>query len=123
MQKRRVIYKLVGLALVGLGVLGLFLPLLPTTPLLLLAAACFARSSEYWHRWLLNHRIFGPIIHNWQERRCIPLRTKLVSMLLVVLFGGWAVGFAIENPVLRIVAASLILTGLIYVVRIPACRD
>ena len=123
MQKKRALYLAAGFILVGLAVLGIFLPLLPTTPLLLLAAGCFSRSSERWHRWLLQHRLFGPIIHNWQERRCIPKRAKIVSILMVVLFGGWAVGFAIEPPILRTIGALLVLTGLIVVIRIPVCRD
>ena len=123
MRNRRTIYLIAGFILVGLAVLGIFLPLLPTTPLLLLAAACFSRSSERCHQWLLNHRTFGPIIRNWHENRCIPRRAKIISILMVVLFGGWAVGFAIEPPVLRVIAALLILTGLISVIRIPVCRD
>ena len=123
MQNRRTMYKVAGFVLVGLAVLGIFLPLLPTTPLLLLAAACFSRSSERWHQWLLNHRTFGPIIRNWHERRCMPRRAKTVAVLMVILFGGWAAGFAIEQPVLRIAAAILILTGLVCVLRIPVCRD
>lgn len=123
MNNRRAIYLIAGFMLVGLAVLGIFLPLLPTTPLLLLAAACFSRSSERWHRWLLNHRTFGPIIRNWHENRCIPRRVKTVSIGMVVLFGGWAVGFAIKPPVLRVIAALLILTGLITVIRLPVCRD
>ena len=123
MLDRKALYKVAGFMLVGLGVLGIFLPLLPTTPLLLLAAACFSRSSERWHRWLLNHRTFGPIIHNWHARRCIPLKAKALAIVMVVLFGGWTVGFAIEPPILRIIAAILVLTGLVCVVRIPVCRD
>jgi len=119
MQNRRALYLAAGFMLVALAVLGIFLPLLPTTPLLLLAAACFSRSSERWHRWLLNHRAFGPIIRNWHERRCIPRRAKVVSILMVVLFGGWSVGFVIEPPILRIIATLLILTGLICVIRLP----
>ena len=123
MHNKRMLYLMAGFILVGVAVLGIFLPLLPTTPLLLLAAACFSRSSERWHRWLLNHRVFGPIIKNWDERRCIPRRAKAVSILMIVLFGGWAVGFAIDPPVLRMIGAALVLTGLICVLRIPICRD
>jgi uncharacterized membrane protein YbaN (DUF454 family) len=123
MQHRRAVYLVAGFVLVGLAIVGIFLPLLPTTPLLLLAAACFSRSSERCHRWLLNHRTFGPIILSWQESRCIPRRAKAVSIGMVVLFGGWAVGFAVEPPVLRVAAAALILTGLIFVIRIPVCKD
>ena len=123
MLNKRTLYKVTGFILVGLGVVGIFLPLLPTTPLLLLAAACFSRSSERWHRWLLSHHIFGPIIRNWQENKCIPRRAKLISIVMVVLFGGCSIGFAIEPPILRVLAAILILTGLVCVIRIPVCRD
>ena len=123
MQNKRTLYKVTGFTLVGLGVVGIFLPLLPTTPLLLLAAACFSRSSERWHRWLLNHHTFGPIIRNWHENKCIPRRAKLISIVMVVLFGGSSIGFAIEPPIFRLLAAILILTGLVCVIRIPVCRD
>ena len=123
MLNKRTLYKVTGFTLVGLGVVGIFLPLLPTTPLLLLAAACFSRSSERWHRWLLNHQTFGPIIRNWHEHKCIPRRAKLISIVMVVLFGGWTIGFAIEPPIPRVLAAILILTGLVCVIRIPVCRD
>jgi uncharacterized membrane protein YbaN (DUF454 family) len=63
-----IFYKVLGFFFVGLGILGLFLPLLPTTVFLLLAAGCFARSSDKWHRWLLSNRTFGPIINDWNEK-------------------------------------------------------
>ena len=120
--KRRVLYLVAGFALVGLATLGIFLPLLPTTPLLLLAAWCFANSSEKCHQWLLNHRVFGSIIRNWQENRCIPLKAKLLSVSMIVLFGGYAVGYRIENLTIRIIGGLLCLTGLFFVLRIPVCK-
>ena len=63
--------------------LGIFLPLLPTTPLAILAAFLFARSSERAHRWLLRHRVFGPIVRDWHERRCVPERAKWAAIALV----------------------------------------
>ncbi len=119
---RKGLYLMAGFALVALATLGIFLPLLPTTPLLLLAAACFAQSSERWHRWLVEHRIFGPIIHNWQEHRCIPLKAKIISIATIVLFGGYTVGFALPNPYVRLIGGSLILVGLLFVLRIPVCN-
>ena len=65
-----------GFLALGLGALGVVLPLLPTTPFVLLAAFAFARSSERWHAWLLNHRIFGPIITDWREHGAIRARTR-----------------------------------------------
>lgn len=66
-----------------LGVLGIFLPLLPTTPFILLAAWCFARSSERFHDWLLDHRQLGPIIHAWQSGEGIPRKVRNRTLLLL----------------------------------------
>ena len=120
-DKRRWLFLVAGFLLVGLATLGIFLPLLPTTPLLLLAATCFANSSEKWHRWLTEHNIFGPIIRNWHEHRCIPLRAKIVAVASILVFGTYSIGFAIKNPYLQIPGAILLLIGLVYVLRIRNC--
>lgn len=114
-------YQALGFLFVGLAAAGVVLPLLPTTPLLLVAAACFAKSSERWHQWLLNNRMFGPILRDWEERRCIPLKSKIIAASSIILFGGASVLFAI--PVLpgQIVAGAIVLYGLYYVLRIPVC--
>ena len=65
-----------GLLCLVLAVLGLFLPLLPATPFLLLAAACFARSSERLHAWMLRHRRFGPLLNDWETQRAIRPSAK-----------------------------------------------
>lgn len=68
---------------VGLAVIGAVLPLVPTTPFLLVAAFAFARSSPRLHGWLVNHRRFGPLIRNWQDHGAISRRTKLISLSLM----------------------------------------
>jgi uncharacterized membrane protein YbaN (DUF454 family) len=73
----------VGFSATWLAVLGIFLPLLPTVPLLLLAATCFARSSERFHHWLLNHRKLGPMIHCYLDGQGIPVRAKLTAIGLI----------------------------------------
>lgn len=72
----KLFYLSVGWISLGLGTLGAFLPLLPSTCFILLAAFCFARSSERWHQMILNHRVFGPLVRNWQERGAISVRAK-----------------------------------------------
>ena len=67
----------------ALAVLGLFLPLLPTTPFLLLASACYVRSSERLHGWLVGNRVLGAYIRNFRERRGIPLRGRVITVVLL----------------------------------------
>jgi uncharacterized membrane protein YbaN (DUF454 family) len=121
--KARWIYLLSGFLLIGLAAVGCFLPLLPTTPLLLLAATCFANSSEKCHRWLIEHNLFGPIIRNWHEQRCIPRRAKIIAIASILLFGGYAVGFALENLFIRIAGTLFLLTGLVCVLRVRTCPE
>ena len=72
-----------GSASLALAVLGLFLPLLPTTPFLLLASACYVRSSERLHGWLVGNRVLGGYIRNFQERRGIPLRGRVLTVVVL----------------------------------------
>ena len=73
-----------GLLCLGLAVLGLFLPLLPATPFLLLAAACFARSSERLHTWMLQHRHFGPLLRDWETHRAIRPSAKRAATAAIL---------------------------------------
>lgn len=94
----RLVWVMLGLVCVGLGFVGVVLPLLPTVPFMLLAAFCFARSSERLHDWLVSHPHFGPPIMDWRERGAIAPRVKRIStvsiaaVLLVSLALGLGVG-------------------------------
>ncbi len=66
-----------------LAVLGIFLPLLPTTPFLLLASACFMRGSKRMHGWLLNNKVFGEYLRNFEEGKGIPLKAKITALVLL----------------------------------------
>lgn len=85
---RRWAWLLLGWAWVGLAVIGMALPLLPTTPFLLLAAACFARSSKRLHGWLQAHPRLGPVLAEWEARRAIPRRAKRLATLVIVVTTG-----------------------------------
>ncbi len=74
---------LCGTLSLALGVVGIFFPLLPTTPFLLLSASCYFASSQRLYEWLTNHKYFGTYIRNFRERHAIPLRVKVVSVTLV----------------------------------------
>lgn len=79
----KTLLNIIGILALMLGVIGLFLPLLPTTPFLLLASACFARGSTRLHGWLLRHRVFGVYLRNVEAGNGIPLRAKLVALALM----------------------------------------
>ena len=98
-----------GLLSVGLAVLGMFLPVLPTTPLLLLALACFARSSERLHGWLLSHSTFGPVLTNWHETRSMPRRAKIGAIASIVVVGGMSVFCFVKGTELKFAVAAILL--------------
>ena len=79
----RGILVIAGTLFTGLGLLGIFLPLLPTTPFLLLAAACYARSSQRFHCWLLGNKWFGDYIKNYEQGNGIPLKAKVMMISLL----------------------------------------
>jgi hypothetical protein len=87
----------------GLGIIGVFVPVLPTTPFLLLAAACYMRSSERFYQWLIDNRIFGAYVRNYIEGRGMPIKIKISTILLLWLTIGVTIAFAVENIVVRIV--------------------
>ena len=118
----RALFLAAGMAALGLGIAGIFLPVLPTTPLVLLAAACFARSYRPFHEWLLAHRLFGPMIHEWQAHRSLPYRTKLTAIATMAVTLGVSVVFFIEPVWLKAALAALGLVLAVWLYRIPS-RD
>lgn len=82
---QRLLWLLAGLASLVLGFVGIFVPLLPTTPFVLLAAFCFSRGSSRCEHWLLTHRLFGPMVRDWRANRAVPLRAKQVASVMMAL--------------------------------------
>jgi uncharacterized membrane protein YbaN (DUF454 family) len=97
----RAVFFVAGVVALALGVAGVFLPLLPTTPLVLLAAACFARSYRPFHEWLVAHRLFGPLLREWHEHRSIPHRTKLFAIGMMAVTLGASIVLFVEPPWLK----------------------
>lgn len=79
----KILYAILGLVSIALGIIGIFLPLLPTTPFLLLSAFLFARSSPRLYEWLMNHKVFGKYIRSYREDKSIPLNVKIGAILLL----------------------------------------
>jgi len=90
-----------GTLFVGLGTLGIFLPLLPTTPFLLLAAACYARGSKRFYNWLVSNRWFGNYIKNYREKKALPLKTKVFSIVLLWATMGYSTILVVNTFLVR----------------------
>lgn len=111
-----------GTVFVALGIAGAVLPVLPTTPFMLLAAACYARASKRFYNWLLNSPTFGPTILEWRRHRSIRWRTKLTAIALMATTLGISIIFFVPGTGLKAALAAFgVLLG-IWMYRIPS-RD
>lgn len=108
----RWLWAALGLLALGLGAIGIFLPLLPTVPFLLLAAFFFARSSERLHNWLLTHRVFGPPIENWNRSGAISRRAKIAASLSILAAFGLSLALGVRPMILGVQAVVLIAVSL-----------
>lgn len=112
----------VGLLFVGLAILGIILPGLPTTPFLLLASAAFIRSSPKLYKWLIEHSVFGPILRDFSEKGGISLKVKIISILLVWVTIGISLVFIIDSETYRWVIAACGLLGTVIILFIKTVR-
>lgn len=112
----RLVWMLVGLAATACGIAGAVLPLLPTTPFLLVAAYAFARSSPRLHAWLIDHHYFGPIIANWQQNGSIDRKTKraAIAVMAATFALSWLLGVSavvlVVQAIVLCAAATFVLT-------------
>lgn len=119
---KRILLIISGTLCVILGVFGIFLPVLPTTPFLLLAAMCYARSSERFYQGLMNSPWFGKYIKNYREGKGIPLRQKVVTIFLLWLTIGHVVGFVVSLWWLKVVLLGIATGVTIFLIRIKTRR-
>ena len=106
----------------ALGVAGIFLPLLPTTPFLLLASACFLRGSPAAHRWMHSHPRFGPYLTAYEQGRGIPLRAKVVAIVLLWLSMGATIAY-VGIPWAGAAMAGVALAVTAYLLKLPTLRS
>lgn len=105
----RWLWQLAGLTALGLGILGIALPLLPTTPFILLAVFCFSRSSERLHNWLVTHKRFGPMIENWHQHGAISKRAKYLSAMAMI--AVFAISLVLGANAIVLVIQAVVLAG------------
>jgi len=118
----RPVYLLLGLITLGVGVVGIFLPLIPTTGPLILAAYFFARSSDRLHTWLIEHPRFGRFVADFQNDRSIPLKAKIIALVAMTAAFAYAIGWVATHPVARVITIAVAAWALWYVARLPLSR-
>jgi hypothetical protein len=112
-----------GTIFLGFGVIGIFLPILPTTPFLLLAAACYARSSQRFYNWLMNNKWFGNYIKNYHEGRGVPLKFKIFTISLLWITILTSIYFVIDNFWIEIILIIIAIGVTIHIVTIKTYKN
>ena len=103
----------------GLGVIGVFVPLLPTTPFLLLAAACYIRSSPRVYRWLMANRLLGTYISNYRSGAGVPRRMKVASVCLLWLTIGYSAAFVVHSALVRVILVLIAIGVTVHIASVP----
>ena len=119
---RKSLYLIAGWTSLGTGILGVLLPLLPTTPFLLLSAFCFSRGSSRLHDWLLNHRWFGIHIKQWESTRTVRRDTKIKALVLIVLSFSTTIWLVAPSFTWRMILVFTAIALFTVVTRLPEQR-
>ena len=108
---------------VGLGAIVAVVPVMPTTVFLVLAAACFIRSSQRLYDWLISNKTFGPYLKDYREGKGIPRRAKVLALSMIVIFVSFAVFYAIEATQIKVLVGLIGLIGFLFVFfKVPAAK-
>lgn len=112
---KRTLYLIAGWLCILLGIIGAVLPLIPTTPFILVAAFCFSRSSERLHQYLLNNKIFGKVIKDWENDGVIPLKVKLLATSMMLIMVSYPLIFKSFHIGLKAVVVMTVLMVMAYI--------
>lgn len=119
---KKILYIFLGSISLGLGVLGIILPILPTTPFLLLSAYFYLKSSNQLYNWLINHRLFGKYIYNYVTYKAIPLKAKVSALILLwitILFSS----YLIANTIVTLILIAIAITVSIYLISLTTLKE
>ena len=121
-QLKRVALTLLGTLFLVLGAIGIFVPILPTTPFLLLSAACYLRGSERMHKWLTTNRIFGTYIRNYKEGKGMSPKAKIFTLSLLWISIIASALFIVSLVVVQVILIAVCIGVTIHLIRIPTYR-
>tara|TARA_B100000073_G_scaffold173774_1_gene143788 strand:- start:1027 stop:1425 length:399 start_codon:yes stop_codon:yes gene_type:complete len=120
----KILWIFLGSLFVVIGGIGVVVPGLPTTLFLILAAACYIRSSQKLYDWLITNKTFGPYLKDYREGKGMPRNAKILAVSMIILFAGYASVFAIQDLLIRILVALLGLVGIFYIVlKVPVSEE
>jgi uncharacterized protein len=117
--RRRWAYAALGWVFFALGVVGVVLPIVPTTPFMLLALWAFSNSSQRFHDWLYHHRVFGPPLQRWRRERTVPAWSKAVALLSMAASFVYLAVFVRPGAWSLVAAGAAIAAGATYIARVP----
>lgn len=106
-----------------IGIIGIIIPILPTTPFLLLAAACYAKGSKKFYNWLINNKWFGEYIKNYRERRGIPLSVKIISITILWITIAFSIFIFVSNLLIQIILIVIALGVTIHLLTIKTKKN
>lgn len=125
-KKKTVMFKVLlvitGSLSLGVGVVGIFVPGLPTTVFLLGAAACYVRSSDRLYNWLLGHKVLGTYINNYRKYKAMPLKSKIVALIMMWAMIGLSAGIFIENVTVKTIVVFAGLIGTVAILMVKTLR-
>src|SRR3990170_8801326 len=119
---RKGIFVVAGTISLGLGAVGVFLPILPTTPFLLLSAACYYKGSERMHGWLLNSKLFGSYIRNYKEGKGISQMGKIFTIFLLWITICYSAFFIVNNSIVQIVLFTIAIGVTVHIITLPTLK-
>lgn len=111
-----------GTFFIGVGIIGIFIPILPTTPFILVAAALYARSSQKFYNWLINNKVFGRYVKNYREGKGIPIKIKVLTVVFLYITIGLSAVFATNILWIRIILAVIAIGVTIHIVKVKTFR-
>ena len=120
---KRTIYVFIGTIFLVIGAIGVVIPVLPTTPFLLLAAACYVRGSDRLHHWMINNRIFGEFIRNYREGKGITFRNKLLTIVFLWVSISFSALFIIERPMIKALLFLIAIAVSAHIVLLPTYKQ
>tara|TARA_R110000868_G_scaffold129349_5_gene338021 strand:+ start:3024 stop:3407 length:384 start_codon:yes stop_codon:yes gene_type:complete len=114
-HSKRALFLFCGWLSIAIGIAGIFLPIVPTTPLAILAAWFFSRSSVRWHTWLLQHKIFGPTIATWEAHGVISPKAKAVATTMMVILFSYTLIYVDVNVIIKSIVSTIGISVLLFI--------